>query len=203
MSQPDCCTIREARLADAPALRDIYAPYVEHTAITFEYTVPSVEEFAARMACVLNTYPYLVAKLPSPAPEAEDIVGYCYASTFKERAAYHHAVELSIYLRADMRRHGIGRLLYTKMETLLQRQGILNLNACVSFDVSGGHDPYLNNDSVSFHQRLGFKQCAHFTRCGYKFARWYDMVWLEKILAYPEKAPRFIAWPQLKAHLSI
>ena len=84
--------IRTARLSDAPALLKIYAPYVEKTAITFECTVPDIEEFAARMRATLRRYPYLVAE------RGDEIVGYAYAHRLQERAAYQWGAELSVYL---------------------------------------------------------------------------------------------------------
>lgn len=108
--------IRTAHLSDAPALRKIYAPYVEKTAITFECTVPDVEEFAARMRATLRRYPYLVAE------RGGELVGYAYAGPFGERAAYDWAVEMSIYLREDQRHQGTGRRLYAALEAVLRAE---------------------------------------------------------------------------------
>ena len=110
--------IRTAHLSDAPALRAIYAPYVEKTAITFEYTVPDVEEFAARMRATLRRYPYLVAE------RGGELVGYAYAGPFGTRAAYDWAVEMSIYLREDQRHQGTGRRLYAALEAVLRAQNV-------------------------------------------------------------------------------
>ena len=96
-------TIRMATPADDKELLQIYAPYVENTAITFEYEVPSLEEFTKRIQNTLKTYPYLVAV------ESGRIVGYSYASMFKARAAYSHSVETSIYMIRDCRGKGIGK----------------------------------------------------------------------------------------------
>ena len=74
--------IRAAAIEDAAELLEIYKPYVEHTAITFEYEVPSVKEFAARITKTLQKYPYLVAEYEGR------FIGYAYAGAFKERAAY-------------------------------------------------------------------------------------------------------------------
>ena len=120
-------TIRTAVEHDAEALLQIYAPYVKKTAITFEYDVPSVEEFAGRISKVLQKYPYLVAEVNG------EPVGYAYAGPFKERAAYDWAVETTVYVREDMKKSGIGRALYTALEEALAAQGILNLNACIAF----------------------------------------------------------------------
>ena len=88
--------IRTATPEDAEALAAIYAPYVENTSITFEYTVPSVKEFAERIRHTLARYPYLVAE-KSGIP-----IGYAYASAFKGRAAYNWSVETSIYISQDV-----------------------------------------------------------------------------------------------------
>ena len=90
-------TIRPANLADAQAIQVIYAPYVEKTAITFEYEVPSVQEFENRINKTLETYPYLVAE------EDGQVLGYAYASTYYARTAYNWTTELSIYLHEDAR----------------------------------------------------------------------------------------------------
>lgn len=95
-------TIRTAAPSDAEDMLRIYAPYIEKTAITFEYDVPSVEEFRSRIEHTLEKYPYLVAE------EDGKIVGYTYASVFKARAAYNHCVETSIYVDMDCQRKGIG-----------------------------------------------------------------------------------------------
>lgn len=82
--------LRRANVGDAERLLEIYAPYVEKTAITFEDEVPPIGEFQNRILKTLWIYPYLVAL------KDDKIVGYAYASAFKERAAYDHSVELSI-----------------------------------------------------------------------------------------------------------
>jgi L-amino acid N-acyltransferase YncA len=165
-------TIRPATADDAEALVDIYAPYVEHTAITYEYAVPSVSEFRSRIINTLKTYPYIVAE------KERLIVGYAYAGQFKERAAYSWCVETTIYVKSDFKRGGIGSLLYTKLEDILRLQNILNLNACIACPAK--EDEYLNKDSIRFHERMGFTRVGEFHNCGYKFNRWYNMVWMEK-----------------------
>lgn len=143
-------SIREAKLEDAAELLAIYAPYVEKTAITFEYTVPSVAEFAERMQQVQQRYPYLVAE------QDGKLLGYVYAGPFHERAAYDWAVETSLYVRQGVRRTGIGTALYAALETCLQEQGILNLNACIAYPEEE-KDPYLSLDSVRFHEKWAIR----------------------------------------------
>ena len=164
--------IRIATVQDAAALLDIYAPYVENTAITFEYTVPSVQEFEHRISNILQTYPYLVAEIDN------EIVGYTYARPFRERCAYQWAVEVSIYVKKTTKKMGIGKKLYQTLETILSLQNITNLYACIAD--TDEKDPYLTKDSMLFHQRLGYRQVGKCIQCGYKFHRWYNIVWMEK-----------------------
>ena len=166
--------IREATLLDAKAMLDIYAPYVEHTAITFEYDVPTLEDFCHRLGKVQAKYPWVVAE------QNGRVLGYAYASAFKERDAYQWAVETSIYVDENVKRQGIGRQLHDVLEQRLKSQGILNMNACISYIEK--EDEFLNLDSVRFHECLGYKKVAHFHQCGKKFGRWYDMIWMEKMI---------------------
>ena len=115
--------IRMAVPEDAGTLLKIYEPYVKNTCITFEYQVPSVEEFTQRIRETLKKYPYLIAE------QNGEILGYAYASPFKGRPAYDWAVETTVYLKVNVRGNGIGRQLYTALEDILRRQNITNANA--------------------------------------------------------------------------
>lgn len=168
--------IRMATPDDAERLLQIYAPYVRDTAITFEWDVPSMQDFRQRIAHTLERYPYLVA-------ESADgrALGYAYAGPLKERKAYDWACELSIYVAQDAHGHGVGGALYATLERLLSAMGVTNLNACIGYPAAPD-DPYLTRASVEFHTHLGFEWVGRFHGCGYKFGRWYDMVWMEKIV---------------------
>ena len=179
--------LRPASLSDAPALRAIYAPYVEKTAITFEYTVPDVEAFAARMRATLRRYPYLVAM------RGGEIVGYAYAGAFGERAAYAWAAEVSIYLREDQRRQGIGRRLYAALVALLLAQHVPTLYACIAYP-DGADDVHLTKNSAQFHAHIGYRLVGEFSRCGYKFGTWYDVVWMEKRLSDDAVPPAVVPY---------
>ena len=181
-------TIRAAAPEDAAALLAIYAPYVEKTAITFEYAVPSPGEFAGRIAQTLERYPYLAAESEG------EILGYAYAAPFKERAAYDWAVETTVYVREDVTRQGVGRELYGALERCLAAQGILNLNACIACPER--EDEYLTRDSAEFHRRLGYRTAGEFRQCGCKFGRWYGMVWMEKHIGpHPADPPPVKSFP--------
>ena len=166
--------IRPASPDDAGRLVEIYRPYVETTAITFEYVTPSEEEFRERMSRTLKKYSYLVAELDGR------VSGYTYAGPFVGRAAYDWSVETTIYLEQSARRCGIGGRLYSALEDALRSMGILNLNACIA--VPEKDDEYLTRNSVEFHTHLGYKWVGEFHSCGYKFGRWYNMAWMEKFI---------------------
>lgn len=169
-------TIRKASVIDAPALLAIYRPYVLNTAITFEYTVPTTAEFEERIRNTLKKYPYIVAE------RTGTIAGYAYAGPFHDRPAYDWAVETSIYVDENLRHTGLGKRLYNALEDILRKQGILNVNACIAYPDGGEHDRHLDKNSAEFHEHMGYRMVGEFYKCGYKFNRWYNMVWMEKFL---------------------
>lgn len=190
----DPLTIRIARPEDAAALLAIYAPYVTETAVTFEYGVPDIPEFRRRIEETLAAYPYLIAE------EKGEILGYAYAGRFQRRAAYDWSAELSVYVEQSARRRSIGRRLYAALEHALAAQHVANLYACIA--APAGKDPYLTEDSIRFHEAEGFTLAGRFRRCGYKFSRWYDMVWMEKEIS-PHTAPQppFLPFPVCRAEI--
>ena len=183
--------IRYAKLEDATRLVEIYRYYVEKTAITFEYKVPSIEEFQQRMIHVMEKYPYLVAKVD------DQIVGYAYASTFNVRVAYDWCVETSIYLDHTLRKCGVGKRLYQALEKALKTQNITNLNACISSPIE--NDEYLDTNSIDYHHYLGYQMVGEFHQCGYKFKRWYNMVWMEKMIGeHKSLQPEVKLFPEIQ-----
>ena len=166
--------IRNASPDDAERLVQIYAHYVLNTAVSFEYVVPTIDEFRERIAKTLVNYPYLVCVMD------DIIVGYAYAGAYSIRQAYDWTATTSIYVDKDYRRKGIGTLLYDELEKRLKEQGIVNLLAGVaSCDVE---DEYLTHDSSKFHICKGYTQVAHMKAVGKKFDRWYDLLWYQKRL---------------------
>ena len=168
-------TFRIAKVEDASRILEIYAYYVKYTAVSYEYEVPSLEEFTERVRSTLVNYPYIVAE------EDSKIVGYIYASRFAQRAAYGWAVGTSIYIDLDYHRRGIGKLLYEKLEAILKLQNITNLYAGAA-DPMDEEDPYLTRNSEHFHEAIGYKPVARYHGCGNKFGRWYNLLWMEKII---------------------
>ena len=166
--------VRDATLDDAEKILEIYDFYVKRTAITFEYDTPSLEEFRERMTTIMQTYPYLVVLVDGV------IKGYAYARAFVGRAAYDWSCELTIYLDHNSQKCGLGKLLYNTLEDKLKQMGITNLYACIGYPQK--NDEYLTTNSADFHAHQGFKTVGTFHNCGYKFNRWYHMIWMEKII---------------------
>lgn len=185
-------SVRDATLEDAGRILEIYAYYVEKTAITFEYEVPTLEEFKGRMRKTMEKYPYLVIEKDGK------IEGYAYAGAFHTRAAYDWASEMTIYLSHDARKCGLGRKLYEELESRLKKMGILNLYACIGYPKKD--DEYLTKNSAEFHSHLGYKLAGTFHNCGYKFQRWYDMIWMEKIIGdHKENMSAIVSYNKLKS----
>ena len=175
--------VRVARPEDAAELLSIYSWYVENTTVTFEYDVPTVSEFEGRIRRTLRRYPYLVAERDG------EILGYAYAGPFRERVAYAWCCEASVYIRRDMHRLGIGRMLYQQLEEYLRAQNVASMDACIS---------HPNKESIKFHSSLDFERVARFSKCAFKMGRWVDVVWMQKILQESDAAPApFRPFPEI------
>ena len=188
-------SLRLASAEDAAALAVIYAPYVEKTAISFEWDAPSVEEFRRRMETVLEKYPYLVA-------QAEGVlVGYAYAAPFAERAAYDWAAELSVYLAPTWCKGGLGKRMYALLENLLREMNVQNLYAKVAWPTAGP-DEYLTANSADFHTHVGYRLAGEVHACGYKFGRWYGLRCFEKHIGHhPSPLPPVEPFPRIWTRL--
>ena len=169
-------TIRAVREEDAERLAEIYAYYVENTAVSFEYTAPTAEEFRERVRKISAKYPYLVCE------KAGKIIGYVYAGRYSPRDAYNWTVTTSIYVDHECRRNGAGALLYRELEERLRERGIVTLLAGIGYCEE--EDEYLTHDSVRFHEKEGYEQVARMKGVGKKFDRWYDLLWMEKKINY-------------------
>ena len=183
--------IRLATADDAELILAIYAPYIQNTAITFEYDVPEAGAFRSRIEETLKRYPYLVAA------EEGRILGYAYAGPLGKRAAYQHSAEMSIYLEGHCRQRGIGRQLYLELEKRLLRQNVFNVYAGVTAS-DRENDPYVTDASILFHEKMGYTRIGEYHLCGYKFGQWYSVIWLGKALGNrPERPEPFIPFSVL------
>lgn len=158
-------SIRMAVAEDIPQILDIYAPYVRDTAISFEYTVPTLEEFSRRFEGITAWFPWLVWE------ENGRLLGYAYGSLPFERAAYQWCAEASIYLRPEAQGRGIGKALYQVLESLLKLQGYCKVYAIITT---------ANAHSLAFHEAVGYRFTAQMPGCGYKLGQWHGIVWMEK-----------------------
>ena len=176
--------IRIAEERDIPAILEVYGPYVLNTTITFEYDVPTREEFTRRFRDITRQFPWLVYE------EDGEILGYAYASAPYARAAYAWCAEPSVYLKPEVRGRGIGRKLYAALEQILDCQGYQVLYALVTQE---------NEASLRFHERCGYRVSVLFPNCGFKFGRWLGVIWMEKRLKsveIPSHPP--ISWNHIR-----
>ena len=164
--------IRLATVADVPQILEIYGPYVENTAISFEYTVPSQESFTQRFLSYTRQFPWLVWE------EEGRILGYAYGSAPFERAAYQWCAEASIYMRPECRGKGMGKRLYYVLEQLMKLQGYGKVYSLITT---------ANEASIRFHEAAGYRHMCVMPDCGFKQGAWYGVVWMEKILNNLEK----------------
>ncbi|MFC6724460.1 GNAT family N-acetyltransferase, partial [Halobium palmae] len=184
--------VRLATTEDAAAVRDIYAPAVEESAISFEDEPPSSGEIRSRIARKLPTFPWLVcervgsdenAEGAENAPDeagSDSVVGYAYAGPYRSREAYRWSVEVSVYVADDARRTGVGRTLYESLLALLAEQGFVTAYAAITLP---------NEASVGLHESLGFERIGVFEDVGYKRGAWRDVGFWEKRLRDPPDEP--------------
>lgn len=159
--------IRFTTSADAERILEIYAPYITDTVISFEYDVPTPAEFSARVEEIRSRYPYLVYERDGA------VVGYAYASAYSSRAAYDYTVDLSVYVDAAYCGQNIGECLYAAMFDILTKQGFYSAYACITAT---------NQNSLSFHKRMGFEDAGTHPVAGFKHGQWLDVCWYVKHL---------------------
>lgn len=169
--------LRFARREDAGTLAEIYRPYVENTAVSFETEAPSPAEFQRRIAAYSERFPYLVIE------EDGVVLGYAYAHAFHERTAYDWTVETSIYVAEAARGRGLGRTLYTALLELLTLQGIRNACAVVTIP---------NEPSLRFHRDMGFKEGGILPDFGYKQGQWRAVAYLYRRLGTRTTPPEAV-----------
>ena len=178
--------IRTVQLSDAEAILKVYAPFITDTCISFEYVVPSVEEFAQRIASISAEYPYIVLE------EDGEIVGYAYSHRYLERVAYSWDVEVTIYLAPKVQGKGLGVILYDALEKLMALQNIKNLYSCITGD---------NVHSIEMHRSMGYELIGTFPKAGFKHDRWLDVVWMAKAIGEKENAPLpFVPFAEVEAN---
>jgi phosphinothricin acetyltransferase len=157
--------IRHADRDDAAGCLEVYAPFADGTAISFEDHAPSLSEFQQRIERVARTHAFLVVS------DNGRVAGFAYAGVHRERPAYRWSAEVSVYLGEGYRGRGLGRALYETLIALLGEQGYRTLLAGISLP---------NPASVALHTRLGFEEVGVYRRIGWKAGAWRDVVWLAR-----------------------
>ena len=154
--------IRIATEQDAQAITSIYNYYIENTVVTFETEVISVDTILARMKTVnVANLPWLVA-----VNNQGQVVGYAYASPFRERYAYRFSVEITVYIDKTSAKQGFGTALYM---ALISELKALKMHVII------GVITLPNEQSVALHEKMGMTKVAHFYEIGYKFEQWLDV----------------------------
>ena len=165
--------MRFAEENDAPELLAIYAQYMD-SAVTFEYELPTVEDFVGRMTGIFEEYPYIVCT------EDNLITGYAYAHRFQERAAYQWNAELSVYVDSTCHSRGLGTVLYSALIEILKAQGVRTVYGIVTSP---------NPKSERLHERLGFELVGTLHSTGCKDGMWHDVNMFVKKIGDYDKDP--------------
>jgi phosphinothricin acetyltransferase len=155
--------IRLIQPDDMESVLNIYAPYIQNTAITFEYQVPSLADFSRRIEGITSFYPFLVAETEA------GIAGYAYACKHRSRKAYEWSVESSVYIQKNYQGKGIAKALYQSLFQMLKLQGIVNVYAGITL-------PSIKSES--FHKAMGFEPVGIYQKVGYKLGKWHDVLWM-------------------------
>lgn len=156
--------IRRVRIQDAADIVEIYNRYIADTTVTFEIEPISVCEMQKRISDIASSFPYFVYE------DEGRVAGYAYVHRWKERAAYAHTLETTVYLNPDIRHSGIGTALMQHIINECRTQGYKVLIACITAE---------NSDSLEFHRHLGFTQASLFHNVGEKFGRFLDVIDME------------------------
>ena len=158
--------IRGAEPRDAAAIAAIYAPQVLTGTATFELEPPDARTMRTRMAASEGLYPWLVATSGEP---DGGVIGYAYATRFRERPAYKYVVETTIYMADTVQRRGAGRLLYEALIDTLRAQGFVHAIGAIALP---------NDASIGLHEAVGFRRAGVYREVGYKQGQWIDVgIW--------------------------
>lgn len=159
---PTRIAIRPATPDDAAAIAAIYRPYVERGTVSFETEAPDAGVIAQRMASSRGLYPWLVAT----EGEGGAVLGYAYASAFRDRPAYRFTIETTVYLETGTQGRGNGRQLYDALIDTVRAQGFTHAIGVIALP---------NDHSIRLHESVGFKRAGFFREAGYKDGRWIDV----------------------------
>jgi L-amino acid N-acyltransferase YncA len=166
--------VRDATRADAAGCRDVYAPYVLGTAVSFETDPPDRAEMAGRIGAALDGHAWVVLE------DGGRVAGYAYGGPFMTRPAYRWSVSVSVYTESGRRRPGAGRALYTALFDRLAARGYRTALAGIALP---------NDASVGLHRAMGFEPVGTYRRVGWKLGRWHDVAWYQRALGADDGPP--------------
>ena len=152
--------IRDVNIQDAKQIVDIYNYYVLNSIVTLDLVPFSTQDFEEKIKIISSQFPFIVYE------ENNVLLGYAYANTFRTKPAYNKTVELTIYLKHDELGKQIGKKMYLELLDQLKK---------LNYHVVIGGLTLPNDASIQLHEKLGFKQVAHFKEVGYKFNKWHDV----------------------------
>lgn len=159
--------IRPVKMEDAASLCSIYNYYVNETVITFEEETVSIEDMASRIKKITATHPWVVMEHDG------EIVAYAYASPWRVRSAYRFSSELTVYVHKNNRKKGLGKNIYQSLIDTMEKRGSHCLYGVIALP---------NESSTALHESLGFVKCGHFHEVGFKFDKWIDVGYWEKVV---------------------
>jgi len=154
--------IRFINKQDTEKVTEIYNYYIAETVITFEEEQVSFDDMSSRIEKIaMDDLPWLVAE-----DDNGTIIGYAYASKWRERFSYRFSVEVTVYLAAEVTQRGVGSQLYQRLFTELKALSIHSVIGGITIP---------NEASIALHEKFGMTKVAHFTEIGYKFKQWLDV----------------------------
>ena len=153
-------SILRAAKSDVPKILELSNWAAEKLAANFALEPESLDHWMQAFDRTQNTHPWLVAK------SGEELLGFAKASPHHVRGGYAWAADVSVYVRPQLHRQGIGTRLYERLVPLMRAQGYVALLAVIA-------PP--NPPSERLHAAFGFSRCGTFHRVGWKFGRWHDI----------------------------
>lgn len=159
--------IRNVLNSDIPQVVEILNHYVRNDSCTFQINTYSISEISEKIAEITKVYPYIVME------EDNEVIGFAYASRWREKQAYDKSAETTIYLNPQQKHRGLGKILYQELIEQLRQKNFRLLVACLTLP---------NPSSVRLHESLGFEKAGEFRDAGYKFNRWCDVGFWQKVL---------------------
>ncbi|ONI42035.1 hypothetical protein AN639_02695 [Candidatus Epulonipiscium fishelsonii] len=172
--------IRFIEKRDIEQVLNIYKYYIINTSFSFEYAVPTIEEFTARVNNISSKYTYLVA-VEGGEGANEKVVGFAYLTEFAVREAFKWSATCSVYIEKDCRGKGIGKRLYEELCSFAKQQNLYHIYALIT---------YPNDESEKFHQKMGFVKIATLPNIGFKLEEWHGLMYYKYEVQPIEETPK-------------